>query len=91
MTTHVRTRVLLLAGLALFSCSIQAATVYDESTSGDLSNSGLSPTPIAAKLSDPRTISRASEPTRAGNGVPNTARPSRNNATVSSAKTRRRL
>src|SRR5436309_12571664 len=50
MTLYRFRGISLFAGACLLSVAAQAATVYTESISGDLSGSGLSPTPITIAL-----------------------------------------
>jgi hypothetical protein len=46
----MRTSILLLTAAFLYSTAANGSTIYDESVSGDLSNSGLAPTPVTVSV-----------------------------------------
>jgi hypothetical protein len=50
MTSHMRCNIVLLAGAFLYATAAHGSTIYDESVSGDLSNSGLAPTLVSVSL-----------------------------------------
>jgi hypothetical protein len=50
MTSHLLRSIVLLASAFLYAAAAHGDTVYNESVSGDLSNSGLTPTLIAVSL-----------------------------------------
>jgi hypothetical protein len=50
MTSHMRMSIFLLAGALLYATAAHGDTIYNESVSGDLSNSGLTPTLLTVSL-----------------------------------------
>src|SRR5271154_4824245 len=50
MTSHMRMSIFLLAGAFLYGTAAHGDTIYNESVSGDLSNSGLTPTLLTVSL-----------------------------------------
>ncbi len=50
MTSHMCRSIVLLASAFLYVAAAHGDTVYNESISGDLSNSGLAPTLLAFRL-----------------------------------------
>ncbi len=50
MTLQVSRTILLLASALLCGTAVHASVIYDESVSGDLSNSGLTPTLLTVSL-----------------------------------------
>ena len=50
MTLHLLSRIVLVASAFLYAAVAHGDTVYNEGVSGDLSNSGLTPTLITVSL-----------------------------------------